>query len=106
MRELLLSASLSTLLILSIMFVADALRLSPLAVVGLAACASLLYAMVHATFRRRLERDADGYAARVIGIEPVVGALAKLSPSAPSGVLSLHESLTVRTARVRALALP
>jgi Zn-dependent protease with chaperone function len=91
--------------VLAFVSVNNVLHLRGLAWVGVAALSTVLNWMMQAAFRRWLERDADRYATLVVGVAPVLGALAKLSPPLPipSGLLSHYDSFDVRAARIRSV---
>jgi Zn-dependent membrane protease YugP len=102
-KDIAVSGILASACVLALVSVNSVFHLRGLAWVGVAATGTVLNWMMHAAFRRWLERDADRYAAQVVGVAPVVGALAKLASPFPthSGLLSHHDSFHVRTARIR-----
>jgi hypothetical protein len=58
-------------------------------------------ALANAAIRRRWERQADTFAARIVGAEPLIAALAHLTTPGASSLLSTHDPISRRSALAR-----
>jgi Zn-dependent protease with chaperone function len=90
------------LLIVTITMFGDAFRHSPLFAFVFITIVSLVRTVVHQRFRRQAEREADRYAAGIIGAGPLIRVLTKLSSqSVANNWLGSHDSPLDRIEQLR-----